>query len=164
MDDILHIVVTFIRLFVKSKDMRVILVSLGLVEDTQNLVQPIVYLPVKQRYLNYYAIVNKTLDEWIGHTLGNHIAIIVVGLMINIDHWLLNIANTVTQEVDGNHRDCIPFFAILADIPLIAILSPKILAEAQSLGFQPCLLKFNKDKVFLAVSLTDSSSKVNPEH
>ena len=95
MYNVFHAVIALIVLLIKTQNMWIVSISLRLVKDTENLIKPVVYLPVQQWNLDYYTIMDKTLDEWIRHSLSNHITVIIVRLVVNIYDRLFNIADTM---------------------------------------------------------------------
>ena len=74
---------------------------------------------------------NKALYKRIRHTLGHLLPIIVVVAVIHIEHRLVNVAHTMPEQIDGNHRQAITIrIVIFNDICRIGILRAKILPEA----------------------------------
>lgn len=123
--------------------MWVIGIRLCLVEHAEHPLQPVVNLTVKKRYLNNNAVMHKTVNKRVGNALGNHVAIIVVRIMVDIDHRLLNLTDAVSEKVNGNHRNGIARMTVLVDITFVTVLSTKVLAETQGLRLQPCLLQLH---------------------
>lgn len=57
-----------------------------------------------------------------GMPLRNHIAVVVVGVVVDINNGLLNVANPVSEKIDGYHRYGIALVAVPVDIALVAVL------------------------------------------
>ena len=121
-DDVFHIVVTGIGVLVEAENMRVVGIGLGLIENAEDPLQPVVYLSMEQGNLDYDAVVYKALDERVGYALRNHIAVVVVGVVVDINNGLLNVANPVSEKIDGYHRYGIALVAVPVDIALVAVL------------------------------------------
>ena len=76
--DMLHLGITTICILVDFQYLTVIHVLVCLVEHTQYLNKAVVYTTMKKRYLNDNAVMHKTLNERVGHTLGNLNTVVVV--------------------------------------------------------------------------------------
>ena len=111
-------------------------ILLRLVEHAQHFLQPIVHLTMEKRYLHDNAVMDEALHEWVGNAIGHYIAIIIVSFMIDIEHWHIDVTNSMSQQVDGYHRNGIAVIVVLArHILRVAVLRTKILTETQGLRF-----------------------------
>ena len=70
----------------------------------------------------------------------DYLTIVVVNIMIDIYHRFIYVANPMPEQVDSHHRVGEAFRRVIADVNFVAILCPKILAETQRLGVEPCFL------------------------
>ncbi len=131
MEDIHHIRVVGILLLVEANNLLVLDIALRLVKHAKHPVQPIVYLAVEQRYLHYYAVVDQAVDKRVFHAALNHLAIIVEGVVRDIHHRLVDVANPMSKQVHGYHGHGIALqLAFLHHVLLGIVLSGKITAEA----------------------------------
>ncbi len=96
MEYVTHLDIILKGIIIKIKYLLIVFVLMWLVEYAEHLIQTIVYSASEKRNLYDDAIMHKTIDEWVRNTLGHLNAIIVVWLVINIKHRLLNIANPMT--------------------------------------------------------------------
>ena len=102
-EDTLHLAVVAVETVVETQQMLVRLVPVRLVEDAQHLVQAVVYLSVQTWYLHDDAVVRQAVDERVRQSFGDHLAVVVIRLVVHVDHRLLDVAHLVAQQVDG-HR------------------------------------------------------------
>ena len=75
--------------------MLVVTILIGLIENTQYFIKPVVDLPMQTGNLHNDAVVGQTFNECVGHTLGDKLLIIVVCLMADIDDGLLNVTKAM---------------------------------------------------------------------
>ena len=161
----LHLPVTHIFVLVDIENLMIVLVFLLLVKYAQHLCQAVVHPSVQKRYLHNDTVVGKALYEWVGHSFCHLIAVIVIRFVAYIKHWLLDVAHAVTEQIHCYHGDAVAVGAtVLVYVVRIGILGAEILAETQSLRFQPCLLQFYEHKFQAAVILTHLCPEVNAEH
>ena len=121
-------------------------------------------MAVKQGNLHDDAVVGKALHEGTVFTALDQIAVIVVGVVVDINHRSGDVPHTMPQQINGHHRQRMLVLAVLHDVLLARILGAKILAEPQSLSFQPCLLQFYQHHMFMPVLLTNGRTEINAEH
>ena len=109
------------------------------------------------------AVVSQTVHKRIGKPLCHNLAVVVVRLPAHIQHRFLDVAYLVTQQIDRHHRDGVGTATFRLHVGLVGILCPEILAEAQRLRRQPCLLQFYQYQVLRTVTLTHCGAKVDAE-
>ena len=137
----LHFEVTAIDVVVDIEHLSVPPVFIALIENAEHLYEPVVDATVQQWNLHDDTIVHKAFHKRIGHTLRHFCSIVVVGFMPHIQNRFLDVAHTMSEQVDCDHRDAVTIrIVILQYIVGICILSAKILAETQGLGLKPRLL------------------------
>ena len=112
-------------------------------------------------YLDDDAVVRKTIDKRVGQSLGHELPVVVVGLVPDVQHWLVDVAHTVPQQIDGHHGQ--RTLATVNHIVRTVILNAKILAEAQRLRLKPSLLKFNKYQVNGTVRTPHTGTEVDSQ-
>ena len=74
----LHLGITTICILINIQYLTIVTGLVCLVEHTQNLNKAVIHTAMKKRYLDDNAVMHKTLDERVGHTLGNFNTVIVV--------------------------------------------------------------------------------------
>ena len=161
-DDELHLRVVGIAGVVDVQDTVVLAVLLRLVEDAQQLFKPVVYTAVQQGNLYDDAAVGQALHKGVRHALGHEAVVIVRGMVVDVEHGLLDVAHTVSQQVDGHHGHGMP--AVLCHVTRILVLKAQILAETQCLGLHPCLLQLYQHQMLAAVGLAHRGAEVYAEH
>ena len=119
---------------------------------------------MQQRNLHYDTIMLQTLNKRIRNSRLYFFAIIIISMMVDIYNRFFYLTDTMSKEVDCNHRNSILSMLFLPHILLVVILQSKITAETQSLSWQPGLLKFNQHQVRLVVSIQNSRSKIDAKH
>ena len=119
---------------------------------------------MQTRYLHNDAVVSKAVDKRIGQALRHQFVVVVVRLTAHVEHWLFYVAHLVTQQIYRHHGNGVCALMLRQHILHIGILCTEILAEAQGLRFQPCLLQFYQYQVAVAVTLPDGGSEVNAEY
>ena len=77
MEDELHLLVVVVCRLVKLQDMLVVLILVRLVEDAQDLVEPVVDLPMQAGYLDNDTVVRQTLHEGVGQPFRHQVAVVV---------------------------------------------------------------------------------------
>ena len=164
LQDILHIVVSGIELLIHLYGLGIGLRGICLVEHAQHLLQTVVHTTVQQRYLHDDAVVRKALHKGIGLFALQHIAVIVVCLVTDVDDGGRNVSHPMAEDIHRHHRQGMSTATVVHDVLLLAILRTEILAETQRLRLKPCLLEFNEHKVFSSVFLTDGGTEINAEH
>ena len=164
-EDIHHFGVVFIVVHIETDNLLIARIPLRLVEYAQHLVEPIVYLAVQERYLHDYAVVDQTVDEGVLHSVFHHPAVVVVCVMRYIDHILVDIPHTMTQQIYGYHRHGISVqSALLHHVLLGIVLCSEITAEAQGLRIEPRLLQLDEYKPHGSVVFLHSCGEVDAEH
>ena len=120
---------------------------------------------MQQRYLDDNAIVYQTVDERVGITMFHFLSVIIHSLMSHIDHSLVDVADAMPQEIDGNHRNGKSLVVtFLLYVFLRIVLQGKIATETQSLRVQPCLLQLYQYQMCVPVIFLDLRRKVDSEH
>ena len=106
-------------------------------------------MAVEQGQLNDNAVMSQTFHEGIWDTFRHLLTLIVVGTVVDVDDWLLNVTHTVTQHIDGNHGGGITLRIILLDYILrILILRTEVLTETERLSVEPSLLQLNEHQLY----------------
>ena len=165
MEDGLHVAIgTVERLFVKRKIVLAVVAHASLVEDAQNLIQTVVNLAVKARYLNDDAVVVQTVDELVGNAAGYRLVLVVESMMADIDHRLLYLAYCMAKQIDGNHGKGMPVGAVADHVLRILVVNAKILAETKQLRGQPRLLQLYQYELLLTVGLKHRGAEVDAEN
>ena len=163
--DVHHVGIVFVIVCVKTDNLLVSPIAFSLVENAQNLVQPVVYLAVKQRNLHDDTVVYQTVDERVGHAVLHFFAVVVECLVTYVHHRFLYVAHAVPQKIDGYHRQCVALVAaFLLHVLFCVILCGKIAAEAESFCVQPCLLKFYQNQMHRTVVFPHPCRKINAKH
>ena len=120
---------------------------------------------MEQRYLDDDTVVYQAVDKRVLHAALNYLAIVVERVVSDINHSLVDVANTVAKQVNGNHGHGIALqLAFLHHVLLGVVLSGQIAAEAKRLGVYPSLLKLYEDETNRAVILLDLGGEVDAEH
>ena len=162
MEDGLHIFIGRVNgPVVEIKVVLVVLVNACLVKDAQHLVKPVVDLSMETRYLNDNAIVIQAVYELVGDALNDRLVIIVEGLVTHIDYRFLDVTYGMPQQINGHHGQGMPVGTVAHDVLWILVMYAEILAETQRFCWQPRLLQFYQDELFLAIILKDGGSEVN---
>ena len=131
MKNVLHLNVASIDILINLQHLSIETILIGLIEYAQHLNESIVNATMKQWYLHNYSIMNKALHKRIGDSLCHLLSIIVVVAVVHLEHRLVNVAHTMPEQIDGNHRQAITIrIVIFNDICRIGILRAKILPEA----------------------------------
>ena len=165
MDDGLHIGVCRVEsLVIKVQVVLIVLADTLLVEDTQHLVQPVVDLTVKTRYLHNDTVVIETVYELVGDAASHWLVLIVEGLMAHIHHRLFYLTHRMSQQIDGYHRQGVPVGAAGDDVLRILVVYAQVLTETQGLGGEPGLLQLYQDKLLFTIGFKDSGTKVDAEN
>ena len=167
MQHIEHLVVARIIVLVNFQHLVRVAFHIGLVEHTEHLLNAVVHIAVKTGNLNNDAVVREALDERLRVAVLNHIAVVVVDVMVDINYRLLYVAHLMAEKVDSHHGIGKAVSGVIAHVAFVAVLSAKVLAETQSLGVEPCLLQlYQHDAVLRRVTfaLTHSGREVNAEH
>ena len=120
--------------------MRIALGGVRLVEYTEHLLQPVVDTATEQGYLDDDTVVREALYKGVVLLAYNLIAIVVIGIVIDVDDRCLYVVHPMAEQIDGYHRQGVLVGTILHYVFFAAILGTKVLAEPQGLGFQPRLL------------------------
>ena len=102
----------------------------------------------------------QTVDKGVGQPLYHLVAEIILSLVMYIEHRFLYLSHAMAQQIDSHHGQRI---AVGSHVLRITVLSAQILAEAQCLRFQPCLLQLYKDDLHAAVVLSNLRSEVDAE-
>ena len=85
--------------------------------------------------------------------------------MFDIEHWHIDVTNSMSQQVDGYHRNGIAVIVVLArHILRVAVLRTKILTETQGLCLQPSLLKFNENQADGSIRFLHMCTEVYTKH
>ena len=169
MEHIHHVGIILIFVLVNIENLLVFRIFPRLVEYAEHLLKTVVHTAFQSRYLHDYAVVGETLNERVFLALLYHLAVVVEHVVVDINHRLLNVADSMSEKVNGNHWICESFRRVFADVYLVTVLRTQILAEAQGLRVEPCLLQFYKDdavleSLALSVLLPHGSCKVDAEH
>ena len=165
MEDVLHLSVPIVCRLVYVQHLSVAAVLVGLVEDAQHLYEAVVYPAMQERYLHDYAVVHQALHEWVRHPLCHLHAIVVVGLVPDVQHRLLDVSHPMPEQVYGYHRDAVAVgIGVLQDVVGVGVLRAEVLAEAERLRLEPCLLELYKDELQAAVVLAYLRPEVDAEH
>ena len=164
MDDRLHVGVCRVEgTLVETQVVLTLAADTRLVEDAQHLVETVVDTSVETRYLHEDAVVVEAVDEPVGYSLGDGFVVIVERLVADIHHRLVYLADGVSQQVDGYHRQCVAVVTIGHDVLRVLVVYAQVLSEAERLRGEPCLLKLYQYELFLAVGLTDGGAEVDAE-
>ena len=91
-DNAFHVGIACIKAVVHVQYFPIVLILIGLVEDTQHLFHAVVHLTMQKRYLNDDAVVCQTLDKRVGKSFGYAFIFVVISVVTDIDDRLLNIA------------------------------------------------------------------------
>ena len=169
MEHIHHVGIILIFVLVNIENLLVFRIFPRLVENAEHLLKAVVHTAFQPRYLHNYAVVGETLNERVFLALLYHLAVVVEHVVVDINHRLLNVADSMSEKVNGNHWICESFRRVFADVYLVTVLRTQILAEAQGLRVEPCLLQFYKDdavleSLALSILLPHGGCKVNAEH
>ena len=144
--------------------MAVVGPAVGLVETEQDLFQIGVDTTVKQRYLHDNAVVGEARHKRVLHAAYHFVAVIVIRLVADIKHRLIDLANSVTQNINRHHGQGMLLGTLAHHVLLLVVLRTKILAEAQRLRLNPSLLKLYEYLLLLAVIIANDGGKVDAEH
>ena len=82
--------------------------------------------------------------------------------MLDVEHRLVDVANTVSQQIDGHHGQ--GMLATLQHVVGIVVLYTKILAETQRLSLKPCLLQLNQNELLRPVVESYAGTEVYAQH
>ena len=159
-----HTVILRIGILVKSKQMTIVYICIALIEHTQYPVKMTVELTMKERYLNYDAVVLKTVNKRIRNTFLYFVTGSVTYIMTDINKRLIYIAKPVAKNVYSNHWQRILFSVTSLHIALVAVLRSEILSEAECFCLKPRFLKFYQYMIFRTVLFLYRSCKVETEH
>ena len=164
-EDILHVGIIRIVGIVKLHQLPIVLLLVGLVKHAEHFFEPVVDLSVQQRDLHDDTVVDETVDKRVGESLRDLVALVVVGLVVDIEHGHVDLPNPMSEDIDGHHRNAVGRAHLLVHHVLrVGILGTEILPEAQGLRLQPCLLQFNEDQAQRAVGLADACPEVDAKH
>ncbi len=169
MEHVHHVCIVLIFLVIDIEHLLIVQILLGLVKNAQHTLKPVVHLSLEQGYLHNNAIMGETFHKRFFLSLRHDLSIIVEHIMVDIDHRFLDVAHAMAKQINSYHRIGKPFRRIVTDIYLVAVLCTKILAKAQRLGIEPCLLQLNQDYPLLhfpfpCISLSDRCRKVYAKH
>ena len=129
MHDVLHVRIACKTGVVNLYNLPVLRPTVSLVETEEHLVELGVDTPVEQWYLHDYAIMGKAGDKRVGHSRLHLVAIIVIGFVADVNHWLLNIAHPMAKQIYCHHGQGMLLRTLARDIFLPVVLCTKILAE-----------------------------------
>ena len=142
MEHIHHVGIILIFVLVDVEHLFVLHIFPRLVEYAEHLFKAVVHAPLQSWYLHDYAVVCKALHERLLLSVLDHLSVVVVYIMVYVYHRLLNVAHTMPEQIDSHHGVGKAFRRVAAYVQLVAVLRTKILAEAQCLRVEPCLLQF----------------------
>ena len=141
MEDGLHLLVSTIEHRVlDGQVVMIVLVDAALVEDAEHLVQMIIDLAVQTGYLYKDAIVVQTVHKLVGDAFYDRFVLIVERLVANINDRIINVADSMSQQVDSHHRDGRTVRPRHVDVLRVLVVYAQILTEAQRLRGKPRLL------------------------
>ena len=106
----------------------------------------------------------QTFHEGVGHAFLHLVAVVVAGMVVDIEYRLVHLAHAMSEQIDGHHWNGKPPVCVLAHVLLVVVLQGKVAAETERLGGQPCLLKLDEHKVWAAALVEDGGGKVDAEH
>ena len=166
MQDVKHVGIALVATLVDVEHLAVESIHLGLVEEAQHLVEAVVDLTAQTGYLHDDAVVHQALHEGIGDALRHLVAVIVVRLVVDIEHGLLDVAHLVAKQIDRYHGDAVVHQSVLVlhDILGVGIVGAEVLTEAQRLSLEPRFLQFDEHEVVAAVCLAHTGSEVDAKH
>ena len=164
MENRLHVIIGIgVGCIVESQTVLVRLADTALVEDAEHLLKPVVHLTAKPGYLHDNAVVVQAVDEPVGNAPHDRFVVVVVHLLADIYHGVLNLAHTVSQQVHGHHGQRMAVRAVGYDVLGILVVNAQILTEAQGLRRQPCLLQFYQYQMLFTVVLSHCGAEVDAE-
>ena len=164
-EDILHVGVVLIVGVVQLYQLPVVLLLVGLVEYAEHPVQPVVDLPVQKRNLDDNAFMDEAVDERVGESIGHLAALVVTGLVVDIEHWHFDVSDPMPENIHRHHRKPVGRAQLfLHHVLWVGILGSEILPEAQGLGLQPSLLQLDENQAQRPVVLADARPEVDAEH
>ena len=139
--------------------------GVGLVEHVQKAFEAVAGAPLKVGDLHDDGVVREAFDEAVGHTLGDDVGVIVQVAAADVNDGFFQVAQLVPQDVDGNHGNSVAagVFRFFRDVLFGEVLRAQVLAEAEGLGCQPCLLQLDKNQVLGTVLVAHFGGEVNPE-
>ena len=130
MQDVHHIGIVFVICCFETDNLLVPFVPFRLVEYAQYFVQLVVDLAMQQWYLYDDAVVYQTVDEWVRVSMFHLLSVIINSLMTDVNHSFVNVADTMSQEIDRHHRNGISLVvAFLLYVFFGVVLQGKIAAE-----------------------------------
>ena len=144
--------------------MAVVGPAVGLVETEQDLFQIGVDTTVKQRYLHDNAVVGEARHKRVLHAAYHFVAVIVIRLVADIKHRLIDLANPVTQNIHRHHGQGMLLGTLAHHVLLPVVLCAEILAETKRLRLNPRLLKLYEYLLLLALLVAHDGGKVDAEH
>ena len=155
LDDVLHVGVISVLAVIYVQNLTILPFLVALVKYAQHLVQAAFGMlphiagrcepPAKKGYLHDDAVVGQAVHKRVGQALGNQMAVVVVGLVPDVQHWLVYVANPVAQQIDGNHgKGVLPAGQ---HVVRIVILYAEVLAETKGLGLKPSLLQLYENEM-----------------
>ena len=106
----------------------------------------------------------QTVNKWIWQSFRHHFAVVVIRLMSDVEHGLLNVPYFVAQQIYGYHGNGVLVGTVADNIVGVLIVHAQILAEAECLCRQPRLLKLYQNQVLTAVSFAYSGTEVDAEY
>ena len=72
----------------------------------------------------------KAVNERVFLSVFHHFAVIVIGVVVYVNHGMVDVSNPMSQQIHSNHRHTV-FFSILGllNVFLCIVLGSKILTE-----------------------------------
>ena len=141
MEDRLHVGVGGIEgLLIEAQIVLVVLADALLVEDAQHLVKAIIDFSVQTWYLHDDAVMVQTIHKRVGNAMSDKMVVVIVCLVPDVDDRGLYLAHGMPQQIDGYHGQGMTVGTGGHDVLRVLVVNAQILAEAQGLGGQPCLL------------------------
>ena len=135
-----------------------------LVKDAKHPIQLVVDLSVQAWNLYDDAFVGETLHKRVWQSLCHYVAVIVIRLAAYVEHRLLDVADFMSQQVNGHHGNGISPLVLRQHVFNVSILCTEVLTETQRLRFQPGLLQLNQYQVFRSVFLLYGCPEVYAEY
>ena len=142
MEHIHHVGIILIFVLVDVENLFVLRIFPRLVEYAEHFFKAVVHAPLQSRYLHYYTVVCKALHKRLLLSVLDHLSVVVVYIVVDVYHRLLDVAHTMSEQIDRHHGVGETFGRVAAYVQFVAVLRTKILAETQCLRVEPCLLQF----------------------
>ena len=104
----------------------------------------------------------QAIDEGVWQSLCHGLLVVVVCLVLDVEHRLVDVSHAVPQQIHSHHWQGV--LATSKHVVGVVVLHAEVLAEAQCLRLEPCLLQLYEDEMLRAVVAADARAEVYAQH